>query len=210
MRPLILATLAALSLAVPSQAQRRIDLFFDVEGVRRSEHVEFQPNTVRYVPEFENGGGVGGGLNVFLSTRVSLEVKVAALASRLQVRRSGTDFVAVADAGNAKIYPITALLQWHMLEHGAIRPYLGIGAGYVVLSNIERRVIGASAIEFDDPVGLVVDGGLMIPLSKRWSVTADARYTPIETQARARFVGVTEEAIDVRPLIVSFGLAYHF
>ena len=207
---LILATLAALSLAAPAYAQRRVDLFFDVEGVRRAEHVEFEPNSVRYVPQFDNGGGVGGGLNFFFSTRLSVELKVAALASKLQVRRTGSDFVAVADAGNAKIYPISAVLQWHMLEQGAIRPYVGVGAGYVVLSNIERRVIGATAIEFDDPVGLVVDGGLMIPISKRWSATADARYTPIETQARARFVGVTEAEIEVRPLIVSFGLAYHF
>ena len=43
-----------------------------------------------------------------------------------------------------------------------------------------------------------------------YSVMAECGYTPVETQAEATFVGVTTAKIDVRPLIVSFGLAYHF
>ena len=118
--------------------------------------------------------------------------------------------MAIADVGHAQIYPITAILQWHMLENGAIRPYVGAGAGHVIVRNIEQQVIGARAIEFDDPTGLVVNAGFLVPISKRFSATTDARYTPVETQAEARFVGVTTAKIDVRPLIVSFGLAYHF
>lgn len=209
MKVRFLALVLAL-VALPSFAQRRVDLIIDVEGVHRAKKIEFEPNTVRYAPQFDNGGGLGGGVNWFLSSRVSLELKVAALGSKLHVRRSGSDFVAVADVGTAEIYPITALLQWHLVQHGSFRPYIGAGAGYVILKNIEKQVIGAKAVEFDDPTGLVVDGGIEIPFGKRWSAYGDARYTPIETQARARFVGVTETKIDVRPLIISFGLAYHF
>jgi outer membrane protein len=210
MRIAILAALLAATLSPAALAQRRVDLIIDIEGVRSSEHIEFEPNTVRYEPRFDTGGGLGGGINFFFSDRVSLELKVAGLASRLQVRRMGSDFVAVADVGNAQIYPITALLQWHMLDGTAIQPYVGAGVGHVILRNIEEQVIAARAIEFDDPTGFVVNAGLLIPLSKRFSATADARYTPVETQAEARFVGVTTAKIDVRPLIVSFGLAYHF
>jgi outer membrane protein len=98
-----------------------------------------------------------------------------------------------------------------MLESGSIRPYVGAGAGYVVLKNIERSVIGAQGIEFDDPTGLVVNAGLLIPISRRFSATADARYTPIETQAKASFAGTPSRVdIEVKPLVVSVGIAYHF
>ncbi len=211
MRRLSPALALAFLVAAPAAAQHRVDLFFDVEGVRRSRDVQFQPDTVMYEPQFDRGGGLGGGVNVFFTSRVSLELKAAGLASEMRVRRSGPDFVAIIDVGYVQIYPITALLQWHMTDQGSFRPYLGAGAGYVILRNIDKNVIGASAVEFEDPIGFVVNGGVQIPFSKRFSVTADARYTPIETESEVRFVGTTSVArIHVRPLIVSFGLAYHF
>lgn len=205
------ALVFALFIAAPLLAQKHADLIADFEGVKKSETVKFVPNSVQYEPRFDNGGGLGVGVNFYFGSRTSLEVKVAALESRLQVRRTGSDFIAVADVGRAQIYPITAIVQWHVLEKGAIRPYLGAGAGHVILRNVEKQFIGASGIEFKDPTGLVIDGGVLIPLGKRFSALADARYTPIETQAEATFSGTTSRAeIDVKPLIVSFGLAYHF
>jgi outer membrane protein W len=207
----VVAVLFALFVVAPLFAQRPVELIVDVEGVRRSNRFEFEPNTVRYEPQFDNGGGAGIGINWFFGRRTSLELKAAVLDSKLTVRRMGSDFVANADVGHTQIYPLTAILQWHMLENGAIRPYVGAGAGYVILKNVERRFIGATGIEFDDPVGLVVNGGVRIPFSKRFSATADARYTPIETQAKATFTGTESSVkIDVKPLVVSFGIAYHF
>ena len=59
--------------------------------------------------------------------------------------------------------------------------------------------------------GLVLDGGLEIRLSRRFSVVGDARYTPIETHARATFTGTgTTAQIAVKPLVVSTGIAFHF
>jgi outer membrane protein W len=207
----LLACVVAIGLAGTALAQRSVAIFVDAEGVHRSSVVKFEPNTVQYVPRFDNGGGIGGGINFFFSDRVSLEMKVAALASRLHLRRSGSDFVAVADLGYAQIYPITALLQWHVFEHASFRPYIGAGAGHVILRNIDKRAIGTTGITFEDPTGLVVDGGLEISLSKRWSVIGDARYTPIETRSEARFIGTSSRAeIDVKPLVISTGIAFRF
>ena len=192
-------------------AQHRVDFFVDAEGVHRSSKAVFEPNVVRFDPRFDNGGGIGGGINFFFGDRVSLEAKVAALESRLHVRRSGSDFVTVADLGYAQFYPITAILQWHMLEGTAFRPYIGAGAGYTILRNISKQTFGLNGVKFDNSFGLVVDGGLELSLSKRWSILGDARYTPIERNARATFLGVSSTArIDVKPLIVSTGLAFRF
>ena len=205
------AIVLAVAFAVPAMAQRGVGLFVDAEGVRTSDKVTFEPNVVRYEPRFDSGGGVGGGINWFFSERVSVEVKVAALKSRLHLRRSGSDFVAVADLGYAQIYPITALLQWHMLEGTAIRPYIGAGAGHVILKNIDRQTLGLSGVHFEDPTGLVVDSGVEISLSKRFSLYGDAGYTPIETWSRLTFGGTVSSArIGEKPMIVSTGIAFKF
>jgi outer membrane protein len=143
---------------------------------------------------------------------VSIEAKAAALESRLRVRIVGTDFIATADLGKAQIYPISAVLQWHLSEHGTIRPYLGAGVAHVILHNVNRSVTGsANGIHFKDPTGLVVDGGLEFNLSKRFGLYGDARYIPVETKSSATFVGTSSSVqMHVRPLIVSAGLAWRF
>jgi outer membrane protein len=208
-----LLLLVALLLAAPLFAQRRVDLIIDAEGARRTgKNVKFTPGVV-FDPRFGTGGGIGAGLNFFLSDRVSIEAKAAALQSELTVRTTGTDFIAVANLGHAQIYPLSAILQWHMTEHGTIRPYVGAGVGYIILRGVNRSIgtAGATGIRFKDPVGLVLDGGLEFNLSKRWSIIGDARYIPIETTSTATFTGTTSAVkMHVRPLIVSAGAAYHF
>jgi outer membrane protein W len=211
MYKLTFAFLAVL-IAVPLAAQRRIDFLIDAEGARRTGHnVSFSPG-IRFDPQFGTGGGIGAGLNFFLSDRVSIEAKAAALESRLRVRIVGTDFIATANLGKAKIYPISAVLQWHLAEHGTIRPYIGAGVAYVILHNVNRSVSSsATGIHFKDPTGLVVDGGLEFNLSKRFGIYGDARYIPVETKSTATFVGTSSSVeMNVRPLIVSAGLAWRF
>jgi len=208
----LLAALLAVSAAMPLFAQQRIDFLIDAEGARRTGHnTGFTPG-IRFDPQFGTGGGAGAGLDFFLTDRVSIEAKVAALESHLHVRTVGSDFIAVADLGRAKIYPISALLQWHLSQHGMVRPYLGAGIAHVILHNVNRSFGGsATGIHFKDPTGLVVDGGLEFKMAKRWGIYGDARYIPIETKSTATFVGTSSAVkMNVRPLIVSAGLAWRF
>jgi|GEM_PF-643209 len=200
-----------IALTLPLAAQRRLDIIIDAEGVRRTgKTVGFEPLTTHFEPQFQTGGGIGVGVNWFLSDRVSVEMKAAALESRLRVTAFGLDNVANIDLGHAHIYPITAILQWHMTEHGAIRPYLGAGAAHIIVHNVNHHGGAIGGVNFKDPTGLVVDGGLEWNLSQRWSLTGDARYVPIETNSSATFIGTGSTVrMHVKPLIVSFGIAYH-
>lgn len=211
MYKLTIALLAVLA-AAPLVAQRRIDFLIDAEGARRTGHNESFTPGVRFDPEFGTGGGAGVGLNFFLSDHVSIEGKAAALESQLRVRIVGSDFIATSDLGRAQIFPISAILQWHLSEHGTIRPYLGAGVAHVILHDVNRSVSGSvTGIHFKDPTGLVVDGGLEINLSKRFGIYGDARYIPVETKSTASFVGTTSAVqMNVRPLIVSGGIAWRF
>lgn len=207
----VVAVLWTLLLASTVLAQRRVEVIVDAEGVHRSSDVEIEPNRVSYVPRFDNGGGAGIGVAWFVSGRVALEFKAAGLASQLTIRRTGSDFITVGELGYAQIYPISAIVQWHPVDGGSFRPYLGIGAAYVILRNIEKSAAGVTGVEFDDPTGLVINAGLRIPFSSRWSLNGDVRYVPVETSGRARFSGTGATAgIHVKPLIVGAGLAYRF
>jgi outer membrane protein W len=206
--------LSLLAAACPLFAQRRVDFIFDVEGVRRTgNNTSYSPGTVRFEPSFGTGGGIGAGLNFFLSDRVSLEAKAAGIEANMNVRIVGSDSVQIISLGRAQIYPISAILQWHLAEHGTLRPYIGAGVVHTILRNINRKIPSTTAtgVRFRDPTGLVVDGGLELSLGKRWSIYGDARYVPLETTSRASFIGTTSVTnISVRPLIVSTGIAYHF
>lgn len=211
MKPLMFAFLCIA--ALPLAAQNRMDVFFDVEGVHRQNQVRpIGAGGSRFIPDFRNGGGVGGGINWFFSDRVSLEAKAAGLIGKTRITIVGSDFIGIAELGNAQIYPLSAILQWHLAEHGTIRPYIGAGATYTILKNISRKVgsSGATGIQFKDPIGLTLDGGLEGHISKRWGVYGDVRYIPLESNASASFTGTTSRIdLKVRPLIVSFGLAWH-
>lgn len=208
----LFAVLLLAFVATPLLAQRRVDLIFDVEGVRQnSKPREFTPNETRFEPRFGTGGGLGFGVNWFMSDRVSLEAKAAAIESNVRVRISGSDYVAFADLGHAQVYPLMAILQWHLNEHGAIRPYVGAGASYTILHNIEKKSNGFSAVNFKDPIGLVLDGGLEWRLSKKWGLNGDVRYVAMETSSRATFIGTRSSVeLNSRPLIASAGIVYHF
>ena len=196
--------------ALPLAAERRLDLIVDVEGVHRQNDFQGQPGDITYNPEFDNGGGIGVGLNWELSSRTSLEFKAAVLASQMQVTITGEDFVGVADIGYVTMVPLSAVIQWHPVEHGSLQPYIGAGVVHVFLEDIEQTLTQPRT-EFTNTTGLVLDAGLRIPFSKRWSFAGDIRYIPVETSGSVRFANQsTEGEMHVRPLIVGFGVAYHF
>src|SRR6266550_3784982 len=118
-------TLLLVLLAASAAAQQRVEIFFDAEGVRRSGSASKFTTGTRFEPQFRTGGGVGGGLNFFFSDRVSLEAKVAALATKVRVRIIGSDFIGTADLGWAQLYPISAVVRWHLRGGGAARAETG-------------------------------------------------------------------------------------
>jgi len=206
---LLLVALAAL----PVFAQRGVDLLLDVEGVRRTGKTEIPIGSQEITPEFTNGWGAGAGFNVWLSDRMSIEAKASGFRSRLHVTTVGSDFVGHLDLGHAQIYPIMVALQWHPMEHGMMRPYIGVGAAHIILKNVNEEIgnSGATGIEFSDPTGLMLDAGLRIHISNKWDAFGDIRYVPVETRGDTTFPGTNATVrLEVKPLIAAFGVAYRF
>jgi outer membrane protein W len=202
--------MTAIVTALPLAAQRRVDLLVDVEGVYRQSGIAAEGGVAIYSPRFETGGGVGAGVNVWMTGRVSLEVKAAVLASEMELRFVDGDAVSVVDVGFVNMIPISAVVQWHPFEDVGVRPYFGAGLVYVIMQDIGERA-QIPRTDFGASTGLLLNAGVRIPLSKRWAVTGDARYVPVETRGTVRFGdGETGGDLDVRPLVLSFGVAYTF
>src|SRR5258708_37279977 len=87
MKGLMLAVLTALA-AAPLLAQHRVDVLVDAEGAHRPGRNAELSTGVHFDPQFGTGGGARLGLNFFLTDRVSIEAKAAALESRSKSGRS--------------------------------------------------------------------------------------------------------------------------
>lgn len=211
----VLPLFFASSLAAQADTWRVIGSVNWLERTGEAERDDELPpvGTARLESDFESGGGAGIGLAYFLTDNIALEARASVIRSDLKVGiRTATDAVAVIDLGGFNLYPLALVAQYHIPTSDRLRFFLGAGAGYLIVSDVETAgtPIG-ERIEFEETVELIVNGGFNWSFGDRWALNADARYVPIESEASAVFVGADQvEDINVKPLILSAGLSYRF
>lgn len=117
---------------------------------------------------------------------------------------------------DVKIIPATLTLKYHFPMRG-FNPYLGAGPSYFYFFDARpgstTKALGATYTRVDNHLGVAVQAGVDIPVSKRrLSFTLDAKRYFLSTHAHW-FAGGTEvlrtqHAID--PWVLSSGIAYRF
>src|SRR5215213_6993646 len=121
--------------AVPMSAQNRA---FDLTGyaswVDTSSEGTFDDTTANPVDvNFDGTLGYGLAANVFFGNRLSTEFAIVRVNSDVNVRQR-----AVANGNTeAEIMPITAVLQFHFAPNGTFDPYIGAGAAYVLIDDVD-------------------------------------------------------------------------
>lgn len=204
----VLVTLAA----VPAFGQNR---FFDLTGyaawVDTSSEGTFDDGADPVDINFDGTLGYGIAANVFWGERISTEFAIVRVNSDINFRQR-----AVANAGTeAEMMPITAVLQFHLAPNGTFDPYIGAGAAYVLIDDVDRPSeldnVDFESLDFDDDVGLAINAGLGIRLTENFGITLDAKYVPLESSATAvRTTGDQEVRFDLNPVILSAGLSLRF
>ena len=199
--------------AVPMSAQdRSFDLTGYVAWVDSSSEGTFDddgPNPIDV--NFDGTMGYGLAANVFFGERISAEFAIVRVDSDVQFRQR-----AVANGSSrAEMMPITAVLQYHFAPTGRFDPYVGAGAAYVLIDDVdapdELNNIDFESLDFDDDVGLALNAGLGIRLTNNLGLTLDAKYVPLESSANAvAAVGNQEVKFDINPVILSAGLSLRF
>jgi outer membrane protein len=202
-----------LILAVPMSAQSRA---FDLTGyaawVDTSSEGTFNEDTSN--PDdvnFDGTLGYGIAANIFWGDRISTEFAIVRVNSDVGFRQR-----AVANSNTqAELMPITGVLQFHFAPNGRIDPYIGAGAAYVLIDDVdtpeELNNIDFERLDFKDDVGLALNAGLGIRLTNNFGLTLDAKYVPLESSATAvRTTGSTDVKFDINPVILSAGLSLRF
>lgn len=200
--------------AVPMSAQSRgFDLTGYVSWVDTSSEGTFDDTTSNPVDvNFDGTLGYGVAANIFFGDHISTELAIVRVESDVTIRQR-----AVNNPGNtqAELMPITAVLQFHLAPNGRIDPYVGAGAAYVLIGDVDRpnelNNLDFEKLDFKDDVGLALNAGLGIKLTDHLGLTLDAKYVPLESSARAVRTGnTTDVKFDINPVILSGGLSLRF
>jgi outer membrane protein W len=205
---LLLAALPALA-----QNNRAFDITGYASWVDTSSEGTFDlndPNDPLGV-NFDSTLGYGLAANIFFGNHLSTEFAITRVENDVTFRRRAVN----SSGDGVEMMPITGVLQWHFAPTATIDPYIGAGAAYVLIDDVDRpselNNLDFESIDFDDDIGLVVNAGLGIRLGQHWGITLDGKYVPLEASATARrTVGPQETTIDVNPIILSAGLSLRF
>jgi len=108
--------------------------------------------------------------------------------------------------GETKQLPPTFSVQYHFKPKATVRPYMGAGINYTVFFD-EKATNTITSLKLDDSVGLAVQAGFDVDISKDWFFNADIRYINIETTARTS-LGTSE--VKINPTVISLGIGTSF
>ncbi|MCA1732332.1 MAG: outer membrane beta-barrel protein [Acidobacteria bacterium] len=206
MKTLNIALLLVLVAALPALAQNPVDINVFASWVDAQGETIFDegPET-----NFESGDGFGVSVNWFWGRNLSTELSASALTIDAGLDLGGEPFV---DLGSIDLTPISLTLQYHFARDSVIDPYLGVGAAWVLVEDLESadldRLYGA-ALEADDEFTYVLNAGLGIRLTQSFGLYLDGKYMPLEIATRA--AGDTYDTdLQIDPMIVSAGIRLRF
>lgn len=89
--------------------------------------------------------------------------------------------------GKATYGPTALTLQWHPITAGRVRPYVGVGASYMIVFDTQD---GAFAdLEVENDLGFAFEAGVDFPLDDRFSMYLDAKKALLRPEATGSFMG---------------------
>lgn len=193
MNTLVLALVAAGSLAAPALAQSAGDMTLGFG--------------VGYVnPKSDNGTVAGGATEIgdntrptftfeyFIRDNIGIEV-LAALPFKHDI------YVGGAKAGVTKHLPPTVSVNYHFPTGGAIKPFVGVGVNYTTFFE-DTSPLGK--LDIEDSWGLAAHLGMDYAISEKGAVRFDVRYIDIDSDVKLN--GAKVGKVEIDPLVV--GVSY--
>jgi outer membrane protein len=114
--------------------------------------------------------------------------------------------------GKVTYGPAVATATFNLLTEGPVRPYLGAGLNYTIVFKSQDGFI--ANLDARSAFGTVLQAGLDMPLSERWTLSLDARKIFLKTQADGVLpaMGGAAAHADVRldPLVVFLSVGTRF
>lgn len=167
-------------------------------------------------PKSSNGSLAGGSLKTDVgdSTRPTLSLEyrfnrnlglevLAAVPFRHDVKLNGSK------AASVKQLPPTVSLQWHFLPDQTISPFVGLGVNYTRFFSIdETGPLAGTRLDLESSWGLAAHAGVDFAINRSWSVTVDARWIKISSDAKVN--GAKVGTVDIDPRVFGVAVGYRF
>jgi outer membrane protein len=89
--------------------------------------------------------------------------------------------------GKATYGPTAFTLQWHPVSTGRVRPYVGVGASYMIVFDTQDGAF--EDLEVENDLGFAFEAGVDFPLDDRFSMFLDAKKALLRPTATGTFMG---------------------
>lgn len=112
--------------------------------------------------------------------------------------------------GTTKILPFTLTAQYNPRVNNQISPYVGVGLNYTLF--VDGDPGSAQEVKYDDGFGTAFNLGVDYFLDERRFFNIDVKKILISTDVRvdAGIAGTAHAAVDLDPLLISFGFGWVF
>ena len=170
---------------------------------------------VEFTFEFEDGVGFGASYNRFWGPNISTELAYTAIHSDLSIGIGGPGVPdpESGEAGETEFRIWSGTLQWHLLDRGRVRPYLGAGIARIDGEGEATDETGNTVSQsFGSSTGWVANAGVNFEISPRFALALDAKYFPYSLEETGEDLEPGDEAVelDVNPLVISAGVRIRF
>ena len=110
--------------------------------------------------------------------------------------------------GTFKHLPPTLLAQYHFTGLGALKPYVGAGVNYTILSS-EKMSVGTDKVTIENSsIGPAIQVGADYRLNRNWYLNVDVKKVWIGTDVFLAGAKISELKVD--PWLFSIGVGYRF
>ncbi len=114
-----------------------------------------------------------------------------------------------AKIGTFKHLPPTLMLQYHFLPTGSVRPYVGAGVNFTLISDVALLVPGVGALDLDDSsIGGAAQVGADVRLSPGFFLNFDVKKVILGSDVLAGGSAVSKVKVD--PWLLSVGIGRRF
>ena len=155
--------------------------------------------TTTFVPELD--------LSMFLTKNIAIEA--ICCVGQTTVNSAGS-ISSLGKVGDTWFFPPTVLAQYHFTGFGALKPYVGIGGGYVWFFD-ETTGKNFKDLKLNSTANVTFQVGADYHLAGNWFANVDLKYMVLGTDFSTH-VGstlITGHA-DIDPIIVGAGIGYRF
>lgn len=145
-------------------------------------------------------------ISYFFTDNIAVELILGTTNAKIK-----TDGLGDIDVGKTWLLPPSLMLQYHVTEFGAFKPYVGAGVNYSLFYNQSEKA-GFTGLDVDNNFGAVLQVGFDYMFDEHWGVNFDVKKIFLETDWKVEDspLGPLSGKAKIDPWLIGAGVTYRF